>query len=133
MPEVITPVVDRDDAFFWENARSGRLVARACAGCGRLQHPPTPMCPACGALDWEVRELTGRGTVHSWIVSRHPTRPDDAPRIVALVQLEEGIRLVTNLQDVAVPEATVGLPVEVVFLEVDGTVLPQFRPRTEVS
>jgi hypothetical protein len=128
VPKVIRPVENRDDAFFWENARDGRLAARQCAKCARLQHPPSPMCPACGSVDWVVRELSGRGTVYSWIVSRHPTHPDDAPRIVALVQLEEGPRLVSNLQGVEVAEVVNDMPVVVTFKEVDGMMLPQFQP-----
>lgn len=71
---------------------------------------------------------TGRGRVHSWIVSHHPTRPDDAPRIVALVQLEEGARLVTNLQDVEADQVVNDMTVRVDFREVDGVLLPQFVP-----
>ncbi|MBL7496400.1 OB-fold domain-containing protein [Frankia sp. CNm7] len=128
MPRVIRPVPDLDDAFFWEAARDGRLVTRACAGCGRIAHPPSPMCPACGSVDWTERELSGRGTIHSWIVSRHPSQPDDAPRIVILVDLEEGIRLVSNLREVDAADVSNEMPVEVFFDEVDGFRLPQFRP-----
>ena len=74
---------------------------------------------------------SGRGTVHSWIVSRHPTDPDDAARIVALIDLEEGVRLVSNLADVDTggpAGVTNGMAVEVVFRDVDGTRLPQFVP-----
>ena len=90
MPSVIPPNVGHDDAYFWEGVAAGRLVARACASCGRLQHPPSPMCPECGSTDWSDRELSGRGTVVSWIVSRHPSAPDAEPRIVVLVELDEG-------------------------------------------
>jgi uncharacterized OB-fold protein len=86
------------------------------------------MCPACGSVDWDVEALSGRGTVHSWIVSHHPTQPDDAPRIVALILLEEGLRLVSNLHDVEADDVSNDMDVEVVFVDVDGTRLPQFRP-----
>ena len=69
----------------------------------------------------------GRGKVQSWIVSRHPTEPDDAPRIVALIDLEEGVRLVSNLQDVEIADVENDMPVEVVFADIDGFTLPQFR------
>jgi uncharacterized OB-fold protein len=82
----------------------------------------------CGSGEWEVAELSGRGVVYSWIVSRHPTRPEDSPRVVALVELEEGRRLVSNLQDVEPANVTTGMPVEVTFTEIDGQKLPQFRP-----
>ena len=88
------------------------------------------MCPHCGSLEWDECELSGRGTLHSWIVSHHPSEPDDAARIVALIELEEGVRLVSNLQDIEAAAVENDIAVEVVFTEVDGIRLPQFRPVT---
>jgi uncharacterized OB-fold protein len=132
MPRVIPPKPGRDDAFFWEGAADRRLLARACASCGRVQHPPGPMCPACGSTKWTTRELSGRGTVHSWVASKHPSEPDAAPRVVVLVQLEEGIRLVSNLQGVGVDDVRNDMAVQVRFDELDGVVLPQFEPASPV-
>jgi uncharacterized OB-fold protein len=128
VPPTIAPVTGPDDAWFWDGVRDGRLLVRACASCGRLRHPPVPMCPACGSTEWSVREASGRGRVHAWIVSRHPTEPDAAPRLVALVELDEGVRLVSNLVDVDVADVRNELAVEVCFRDHDGVVLPQFRP-----
>jgi uncharacterized OB-fold protein len=86
------------------------------------------MCPRCGSLEWEVHEASGRGTVHSWIVSRHPNKPDRDPRIVVLVDLEEGVRLVSNLRELDVCEVHNGMAVEVMFDMVNDVALPQFRP-----
>jgi hypothetical protein len=91
------------------------------------------MCPNCGSLEWDTQEASGRGTVHSWIVSRHPTEPDDEPRIVALVELEEGVRLVSNLQEVEESQVWNDMPVEVMFVEIDQVALPQFRPTPEAT
>ena len=128
MPHVIPPTVTRDDEFFWQGVAESRLLLARCARCANLQHPPSPMCPVCGSLEWTVQEASGRGTVHSWIVSRHPSDPDELPRIVALVELEEGVRLVSNLHDVDSAQVANDMAVEVVFKEVDGVTLPQFRP-----
>lgn len=128
MPRVIPPVPDRDEQYFWTGIEEGRLLARRCARCSRLQHPPSPMCPRCGSLDWVAQELSGRGVVYSWIVSRHPAEPQGAARIVALVDLEEGRRMVSNLQGVAPADVVNGMPVELIFAEIDGVRLPQFRP-----
>jgi len=128
MPHAVAPTVDHDDEFFWNGVAEGRLLVRRCAQCQRLAHPPSPMCPWCGSLEWDVRELSGRGTLHSWIVSRHPSEPDDVARIVALVELDEGVRLVSNLVGIDAAEVENGMPVEVLFAEVDGVALPQFRP-----
>lgn len=86
------------------------------------------MCPHCGSLEWDECELCGRGRLHSWIVSHHPTEADDAARIVALIELDEGIRLVSNLQDIEPADVENDIAVEVVFADVDGVRLPQFRP-----
>jgi uncharacterized protein len=128
MPHAVAPTVDHDDEFFWNGVAEGRLLVRRCAGCQRLAHPPSPMCPWCGSLEWDVQELSGRGTLHSWIVSQHPSVPDDMARIVALVELDEGVRLVSNLVGIDAAEVENGMPLEVLFAEVDGVALPQFRP-----
>ncbi len=128
MPKVIPPRPGPDDEFFWQGAREGRLLAHACASCGRIQHPPSPMCPACGSVSWEAEQLSGRGTVLSWIVSHHPTEPDEAHRVVALIELDEGIRLVSNLCEVGLDAVANDMPVEVTFIDQDGVILPQFRP-----
>jgi hypothetical protein len=86
------------------------------------------MCPQCGSLKWDDQELAGRGTLHSWIVSHHPTEADEAARIVALVELDEGIRLVSNLQDIEPDDVENDMALEVAFRDVDGVRLPQFRP-----
>ena len=130
---MIPPRPTPDDAFFWEGAAAGRLLARACAGCSRLQHPPSPMCPACGSVEWTVRELSGRGTVHSWVESHHLGRPDDERRIVILVQLEEGIRMVSNLQGVAVADVRNDMPARVCFTASDGIARPQFEAPEAVA
>jgi uncharacterized OB-fold protein len=83
------------------------------------------MCPHCQSLDFAVEELSGEGTVHSWIVSRHPWMPDDEPRVVGLIDLKEGIRMVANI---AAPAAAVanGMAVTVTFEDYEGVTLPQF-------
>lgn len=131
MPRVIPPRPGHDDRFFWDGVVRSKLFVHACADCGRRQHPPSPMCPACGSVRWHEEELSGRGTVYSWIVSHHPTEPDDTPRIVVLVQLDEEVRMVSNLQGTEPHEVHNDLVVEAVFVDVDGVQLPQFRPVRE--
>jgi uncharacterized protein len=131
MPQVIAPTVNQDDEFFWTGVAGGRLLVRRCAGCAYLQHPPGPMCQKCGSVDWATEELAGRGFVYSWIVSRHPTEPEDSARIVALIELDEGIRLVSNLRGIQPADVRNGMRVQAGFEEIDGVTLPQFRPLTE--
>jgi uncharacterized OB-fold protein len=126
----LAPSVSADTAFFWDGLKEHRLLVQRCGGCGRLRHPPRPMCPHCNALEWEAIEASGRATVHSFVMPHHPQFPwfEDG-YIVALVDLDEGVRLVTNLVDVTPEGVTIGMPVEVVFTAFDGgLVLPLFRP-----
>jgi uncharacterized OB-fold protein len=128
VPGVTVPRHTSDEDLFWRGVAEGRLLITRCAGCSTLQHPPSPMCPVCGSVRWTAEEMSGRGKVHSWIVSRHPTESDDHPRIVALVELDEGVRLVSNLKDVDPDQVTNDMEVEVLFTEVDGFEVHQFRP-----
>ena len=125
------PVVTRDTEFFWEGARRGELLAQACSACGKLRHPPRPMCPHCHAVGRTLVRLSGRGEVYSWIVPRHPAPFGFAESpIVALVELEEGIRIVSNVVGAAPGQVRQGLPVEVAFEPTrGGKAVPVFRPR----
>jgi len=129
VPSVIPPSPTLDDQFFWDAIADGRLVFQRCAACGVVRHPPAPMCGECHSVKWDTQASTGHGHVYTWIVSHHPTKPDADPRIVVLVELDEGIRFVSNLlglDDVA--SAANGMEVVLVVEDVDGVVLPQFRP-----
>jgi len=117
-----------DQDFFWEGVDQGKLLFQRCSGCGRVRQPLGPMCPECQSLEWEPQAAAGRGVIRAWIVSKHPTRPDANPRIVILVELDDGPRLVSNLQGAEPDEVRLGMPVEVVFQDVDGVFLHQFRP-----
>jgi uncharacterized OB-fold protein len=127
MPRIIPPNPDRDDEFFWNGVKEGKLLILRCADCHTLIHPPVPMCGKCGSVNRDTQEATGRGRIYTWIQSHHPTEPDAAPRVVILVDLEEGIRMVSNLQGVEVADVRNGLPVEVFFEDFDGVTLPQFH------
>jgi uncharacterized OB-fold protein len=127
-PRIIPPVVGYDDEYFWEGVAQGKLLIQRCAECGALRHPPVPMCGECGSVEWDTQAASGRGSVYTWILSHHPTEPDATPRIVALVELEEGIRLVSNLVGAELADVHNGMLVEVTYVDYDGVVLPQFRP-----
>ena len=128
MPGVIPPAVDKDDAYFWQGVSEERLLLQQCSSCQTLRHPPIPMCGRCHSLQWHTHPAAGRGVVHSWILSHHPTQPDAEPRVVVLVELDEGLRFVSNLCDVAIDDVRNEMRVEVCFRELDGVLLPQFRP-----
>ncbi len=125
------PAFDHDNAPFWEAVRNHRLVLQRCGECKIYRHPPVPMCPHCGSFDIEWVPSDGRGRVYSWIVVRRPTHPffAEVPYNVVLVQMEEGVRLFSNLLDVAPEEIRENMPVQVGFVDVeDDFTLFQFRP-----
>ncbi|MFF8729967.1 bifunctional MaoC family dehydratase N-terminal/OB-fold nucleic acid binding domain-containing protein [Streptomyces sp. NPDC015171] len=139
------PVVNRDNAGFWEGVAAHRLLIQRCTGCGTLRHPWLPGCNACGGLDWDTVEASGEGTVHSYVVMHHPhfpaftesgTGPDgsdggagaDGPYAVGLIELAEGVRMVSNVVGVPYDKVRVGLPVRLVFRRYDAELtLPVFR------
>jgi len=127
--EVLRPVVTADTAFFWEGTARGELRIQRCRGCGTLRHPPGPMCPACGAGKLEYLLAAGTGEVYSYVVHHHPPVPGhQAPFVVALVQLTEGVRMVGELLGVDPDGVRVGMPVRAEFVKVDSDLtLPAWR------
>ncbi|MGV4981762.1 bifunctional MaoC family dehydratase N-terminal/OB-fold nucleic acid binding domain-containing protein [Streptomyces sp. NRAIS4] len=126
------PVVNRDNAGFWQGVAEHRLLIQRCTDCGTLRHPWLPGCNACGCLDWDTVEAIGEGTVHSYVVMHHPPFPAfDPPYAVGLVELTEGVRMVSNVTGVPYDKVRIGLPVRVEFRtyeDAEGAlVLPVFR------
>jgi uncharacterized protein len=124
------PIVTDDSAVFWDAAAEHRLVAQRCSACGRLRHPPRPMCPQCHSLDAEAADLSGRGTLYSYAVLHHPQHPAyDYPVLAALVDLDEGVRLVSNLVEVDPADIAIGMRLEVTFVPTaSDRAVPVFRP-----
>ncbi|MEU4925140.1 OB-fold domain-containing protein [Streptomyces yokosukanensis] len=135
------PVVNRDNAGFWQGVADRRLLVQRCTDCGTLRHPWLPGCNACGGPDWDTVEASGAGTVHSYVVMHHPPFPaftesdqgtgTAGPYAVGLVELAEGVRMVSNVVGVPYDKVRIGLPVRVEFRTYEDTegalVLPVFR------
>jgi len=126
------PVLTEDNAPFWAAAAEHRLVAQRCTQCARFRHPPRPMCPSCHSLSCAWVDLDGTGTVYSYAVLHHPQHPAFSyPIVAALVDLDEGTRLVTNLVHVRPEDIRIGMEVQVTFkLTAHGMAVPVFEPRT---
>jgi hypothetical protein len=127
--EVLRPVVTADTAFFWDGTARGELRLQRCGGCGALRHPPGPMCPDCGADKPEYVLAAGTGEVYSYVVHHYPPVPGrQAPFVVALVQLTEGVRMVGELLGADPERVRIGMPVRAEFVRVDGELtLPAWR------
>jgi uncharacterized OB-fold protein len=121
------PAITHDNAFFWEGLNRRKLLFQSSGG--RLRHPPGPMDPVTGSLDFEIVEATGRGTIHSFAVMHQPRLPGfEYPLPIVLVELEEGVRLVANLIDAGPDAVEIGRAVVADFVEVEpGYTLPAFR------
>src|SRR5947199_4245475 len=82
------PPRNQDNAFFWEGVDRGELLIQHCTSCGRLRHPPRPMCPNCQSLEWDTVRSTGKGAVYSFVVPHHPQVPSfEYPYVVAVIAL----------------------------------------------
>jgi len=130
-PPLRSGVAPRDSAFFWEGVEKGELRIQHCTSCGTLRHPPRPLCFKCRSPEWDYVVSSGRGEVYSFVVHHRPEVPGRThPFAVALVQLDEGTRIVGNVIDIGPSDVKIGMSVEVVFAENErGRKLPQWRPR----
>lgn len=130
------PRPTEDSTPFWEAAGRGELRMQQCLECGHVRFPPAILCARCLSERSEWVRLSGRGTVFSWIVvhqSQHPAFNADTPYNVAIVELEEGPRLHSNLVECENDSISIGMAVEAVFERVsDDVALVKFRPRGAV-
>jgi uncharacterized OB-fold protein/acyl dehydratase len=124
------PALTHDNRFFFEGAKEHKLLIQRCSNCGTLRHPPRPACGNCRSFEWDALTASGRGTVYSFVVNHYPQVPAfDYPLVVALIELEEGTRLVANVADIAPDEIAIGMPVVATFVAFDDELtLPVFRP-----
>ena len=126
------PVPTEDTAYFWERCRARELVLQRCADCGRIQFYPRALCTSCLSDRLEWIPACGRGAVHSFTtVFRAPTLAfqAEAPYVVAVIELEEGVRMISQVVGCGPDRVAIGMPVEVVFEDVSDTIaLPKFRP-----
>ena len=127
--DVLRPQTNQDTEFFWAGTRTGELRIQQCNACGALRHPPGPSCPECHAHDRSYVVASGRGTVFSYVVHRHPPVPGrELPIVLALVDLEEGTRLLAEVVDCDPERVEVGMPVQVDFQRIDDELsLPVWR------
>jgi len=127
------PAITQDNAFFFEGAKQHKLLIQKCSACGTLRHPPRPSCAVCRSFDWEPLEASGKGTIYSFVVNHYPQVPAfDYPLVVALVELEEGTRLIANVSGITPETAAIGTAVEVGFEDFDEDLsLPVFHPADE--
>lgn len=131
MPRLL-PEPTPETRHFWEGCRAGELRLQRCVDCAHSYFPPRPFCPKCASRNVEVYRASGRASLYSYVINHRP-RPDvgDEPHAIAVVELAEGPRMMTNIVDCPqTPEALVlDMSLEVVFAaQSDEISLPFFMP-----
>lgn len=126
------PIPDDYTRTWWDAAADGRLLVVRCRACGEAHYYPRPFCPRCGADDVSWEQSSGRATLYTWSVVHQNDLPpfrDLVPYVAAVVDLEEGPRMMTRVVDADVEALRMGMALEVAFEELaDGYHLPVFRP-----
>jgi uncharacterized OB-fold protein len=132
------PLTDALTEPFWAGARDGKLVIQRCRRCGLYIHLPRPVCRRCQSMELSHEEVSGRGTVYSFTETHkafHPFFVDRVPYLVAVIDLEEqpGLRLLSNLVEIAEPDVRFGMPVTVAFEQLGPELtIPVFAPARRV-
>jgi uncharacterized OB-fold protein len=125
------PALDPVAGEFWAAAADGRLLVQRCPSCGHRQFYPRGLCTACGATpEWE--EVSGNGTVHTFTIIRQQGARgfrDDVPYAVAIIELEEGPRMMGNVTGCPIEQISIGMPVRAYAVKVeDGVGIPMWEP-----
>lgn len=130
-PARAMPTPTPETQHFWDGTRQNELRLQRCCSCEHVYFPPRPFCPSCGCRDVAVFKASGHASLYSYIINHRPAAGFEAPYAVAVVQLEEGPRMMTNI--VGCPQTPEALQLDmqmtVVFEPVDDQiVLPLFKP-----
>src|SRR4051812_21591426 len=116
---------------FWDGTRANELLLQRCDDCSKIYFPPRPFCPACASRKVSVTKASGKATLYSYVIHHRPVPGFTPPYAIAVVELDEGPRMMTNIVDCPqTPEALLlDMPLEVVFEpQTDTITLPLFRP-----
>jgi uncharacterized OB-fold protein len=122
-----------DTQPFWDALKQHRLMLPKCKACGKLHFFPRPFCPHCFSWDLEWVRCSGKGKLYSFLINHRPAPgfEEETPYVIAVVELDEGPRMLSNLIDIEpTPEAVqVDMPVEVLFQDInEETTMFKFRP-----
>lgn len=126
------PIPTPETQHFWDGTKAGELRLQRCDACDHVYFPPRPFCPACASRKVSVFPASGKATLYSYVINHRPPAPGfTPPYAIAVVTLEEGPRMMTNIVDCPqTPEALVlDMPLKVTFEKLDDAItLPLFAP-----
>lgn len=131
-PRFDLPTIEDETRPFWDALRDGKLMLGKCDGCGRVHYYPRPMCPHCWSDAVRLQPACGRGTLYTWstvYVNDLPPFNTKVPYVAAQVDLEEGVRITTNIVDAEPGDLSIGMPVILGFEAISEDVtIPVFSP-----
>lgn len=126
------PTPDDFSLPFWQGAQEGRLLITRCGDCGKATYYPRPFCPSCWSEQIAWEQASGRATLYTYSVVHQndlPPFPERVPYVAAVVDLEEGPRMMTNVVECPLEDLRVGMPLTVTFEErTEDVTVPVFRP-----
>lgn len=126
------PVPSIESKPYWEGLRQHRLLIQRCNECSGFWFPPSSHCPHCTSPDFAWTQVSGRGKVFSYVIYHrvyHPGFAGEVPYTVALIEIEEGPRMISNIVGVPPEKVVCEMPVQVVFEDIDDrATLPKFAP-----
>jgi uncharacterized OB-fold protein len=129
------PHVDEENRWFWEACARHELVLQKCVRCSRIRFYPRALCPSCLSSETRYLRASGRGKVYTFTVTHQNQSTgfrDELPYVMAYVELEEGPRILTNIVKTPPDDVKIGMPVEVVFEDIDEALaIPKFQ-KTEI-
>ena len=126
------PLINEETKPYWDYCRKHELRMQQYRQCGYIRFPISIICPKCHSMETDWTKLSGRGEIYSFTIYRvayHPAFKNDIPYIVAIIQLDEGPRMESNIIGCEVERVTIKMPVEVAFDDItDDIALPKFKP-----
>ena len=126
------PTTSGETRPYWESSRRGQLLIQRCDSCDEYQFYPRGICVSCFTPNIKWVQASGKGTVWTFTITRQNRAPgfaEDVPYVLALVELEEGVKMFTNIIDCPPQDVHIGMPVEVTFRQAsDQMTVPYFKP-----
>jgi uncharacterized protein len=133
-PRFDLPTIEDETRPFWDAAKAGQLMIAKCGGCGKVHYYPRPMCPHCWSEDVSLTPASGKGTLYTWstvFMNDLPPFKEMLPYVAAQVDLEEGVRVTTNIIDCDPKDLAIGMPVTLAFRELNDAIsVAVFCPTT---
>ena len=130
-PRFDLPTTDQETQPFWDGLQDGKFLLRHCNACGRDHYYPRPFCPTCWSDDLSWKEASGRAKIYTYSVVHVNDLPpfnERVPYVAAIVELEEGPRVMTNIEGLPFDELQADLPVVVEYKAIsDDVTIPVFR------